>query len=597
MTAVSSYSATGSSYIDGILTGTRWASTSLTFSFPTSSNTYEYSGEATNGFRAFTAVQQDAIRDVLANFSAVSNLTFTEITETSSQHATLRFAESNSPSTAWAYYPSTSAQGGDAWFGSMSLYDNPLVGSYGYLTMLHETGHALGLSHAHESIGGFGTVPLDRDSLEYTVMSYRSYVGGPTTGYTVGSTSYPQTLMMYDIAAIQHMYGADYSTNSTDTTYRWNPLTGEMSLNGVGNGAPAGNRILMTVWDGGGNDTYDLSNYGTGVSINLQPGEWTTTSTAQLSSLGGGHTAVGNIANALLYNDNTASLIENAIGGIGNDTIIGNVVANRLTGGGGNDLLDGGLGSDSAAFSGLTSDYLWIENGDGSWTVTDLRGGSPDGIDTLLHMETLLFIDGSVSLGGAPLPPPPVTNAAPIYTSAAPSISLTEWANNSTSEAANIAHTAADTLWFVDADLTDVHTATAVAQGSGYLGSFSLTDVDDATGSLGWSFSVADNVMDYLRAGQSLTQRYDVTLIDDHGGTAVQTVTVTLIGADDGTVKTAKGGGSKGRGGGNDHADDVHAYIEMQRDQAPAPVFEPDGHGAWQIQAVGHNHFYDGWGG
>ena len=88
MTAVSNYSGTGNSYIDGILTGTRWASTSLTFSFPTSSTYYEYGGEPTNGFRAFTSVQQDAVRDVLANYSAVSNLTFTEITETSSQHAT-----------------------------------------------------------------------------------------------------------------------------------------------------------------------------------------------------------------------------------------------------------------------------------------------------------------------------------------------------------------------------------------------------------------------------------------------------------------------------------------------------------------------------
>ena len=71
----------------------------------------------------------------------------------------------------------------------------------------------------------------------------------------------------------------------------------------------------MTIWDGGGNDTYDFSNYTTNLSVNLQPGSWTTASTAQLANLGNGHTAIGNIANAYLYNNNPASLIENAVGG------------------------------------------------------------------------------------------------------------------------------------------------------------------------------------------------------------------------------------------------------------------------------------------
>ena len=58
--------------------------------------------------------------------------------------------------------------------------------------------------------------------------------------------------------------------------------------------------------DGGGTDTYDFSNYTTGVSVSLQPGGWTTTSTAQLANLGAGHTAIGNIANAYLYHNNPA---------------------------------------------------------------------------------------------------------------------------------------------------------------------------------------------------------------------------------------------------------------------------------------------------
>src|SRR4029079_18733149 len=140
---------------------------------------------------------------------------------------------------------------------------------------------------------------------EYSIMSYRSYIGASVTGgYTNAAYGYAQTLMMYDISAIQNMYGANYTTNSGNTVYKWDPTTGQETINGVAQAAPGGNTIFMTIWDGGGTDTYDFSNYTTSVSINLQPGSWTTASTAQLANLGGGHTAIGNIANAMLYNNN-----------------------------------------------------------------------------------------------------------------------------------------------------------------------------------------------------------------------------------------------------------------------------------------------------
>jgi len=191
MPAVSTVSPTGDASIDAVLSGKQWAVGSLTFSFPSDASFYG-SGEPTNNFESFTAQQQTAVRSILQMYSSVANLTFTEVSESSTQHGDLRYAESDAVSTAWAYYPSTSDAGGDAWFNnSKNYYDNPIKGNYGYLTMMHETGHALGLKHPHEVKGSFGAMPLEHDSLEYTVMSYRSYVGGPTTGYTVGSTSYP----------------------------------------------------------------------------------------------------------------------------------------------------------------------------------------------------------------------------------------------------------------------------------------------------------------------------------------------------------------------------------------------------------------------
>jgi serralysin len=206
--------------------------------------------------------------------------------------------------------------------------------------ILHETGHALGLKHGHE-------FPLalsaDRDSTEYSVMTYRSFPGDDAEGYNNETWGYPQTLMMYDIAGLQSMYGANYGFNAGNSVYTWSATTGEMSINGAGQGAPgngiggSANRVFLTIWDGGGTDTYDMSNYSAGLTIDLRPGEWSTLDPIQLAHLGSGHYARGNVANALLFQGNAASLIENAIGGAGNDLISANQAANQLTGNGGID--------------------------------------------------------------------------------------------------------------------------------------------------------------------------------------------------------------------------------------------------------------------
>lgn len=598
MPATASVNPTGNAYIDGVLYGTKWAVNSLTFSFPTDPSFYGTgygSGENLTGFEAFTATQQAAVRLILSSYSAVINFTFTEITETSSQHADLRYAESDQPSTAWGYYPSTATAGGDTWYNnSKNWYDNPVKGNYAWLTMLHETGHAMGLKHPQDVSGSFGAMPADHDSLEYSVMSYRSYVGGSTSGYTNEAFGYPQTLMMYDIAALQEMYGANYSTNAGNTVYRWDPLTGREYVDGVAQTAPGANRIFMTTWDGGGQDTYDFSNYSTDLKINLQPGAWSTVSAAQLAYLGGGHYATGNIANALLYHGSTASLIENAIGGAGNDVIIGNDAANRLTGGAGNDTLDGGAASDTAVYSGNQSQYHVAENPDGTWTVADLRAGAPDGTDTVNNVEYLQFLDGLRQIGTTPL-----ANQVPMITSGTQSASLTEWTDRSAAEIANTPHTASGAVTFTDANAADTHTASFSAEGAGYLGTFAIeTSSIDTEGTVGWSFSVSDSALDFLKSGQKLTQYYDVNIDDGHGGVAMQTVTVVLNGADDATTKTARGsskGGGHGKGAGNDYAND-HInegqggadHLAVLNDQIPtahSSVVEP-------VQTLDHLHHW-----
>ncbi|MBD2746545.1 M10 family metallopeptidase C-terminal domain-containing protein [Microvirga sp. BT688] len=424
MPAVTTIGSTGDAYIDGLLGNLKWAATDFSYSFPTDASLYgtSYGEGETASFGALNPLQQAAARTALTMVASVANVTFTEIAETATDHADLRFGLSDLPKTAWAYYPSAATEGGDAWFNKSSgAYSKPVKGNYAFLTFIHEIGHSLGLEHPHEA-----GLPADRDSMEYTVMSYRSHIGASTTrGYVNETWGYAQSLMMLDIAALQHLYGANYATNGAGTVYTWSATTGEMFIDGVGQGAPGGNRILLTIWDGGGNDTYDFSNYGTNLKVDLRPGGWTTTATGQLAKLryDGSRLAAGNIANALLHHGDTRSLIENAIGGTGADMIVGNQAANtlkgsagndRLTGAEGNDLLDGGTGSDTAVFGSQRSNYSITQLADGSLQVADLRPGALDGTDILSNIEMVQFSD-RVYLFAELLPPAqPVTTEPPV---------------------------------------------------------------------------------------------------------------------------------------------------------------------------------------
>ena len=508
MPAISSVAPSGIPYVDYVDSGTKWATNSFTYSFPTSASFYTGlnggfygSGEENTGFKAFTAVQQAATTSILNMYSAVANVTFTEIAETSTQSADLRYAESNLPTTAWGYYPSSSPEGGDAWFNNSSgMYNNPVVGNYAWLTIMHETGHLLGLKHPQDVMGSFGAVPANVDLLEYSVMSYRSYTGASTTqGLTNATWSFPTTLMMYDIAALQNMYGANFSTNGGDTVYKWSPSTGQEFINGVAQTAPGGNTIFMTIWDGGGNDTYDFSNYTTNLSVNLQPGAWTTTSTAQLANLGAGHTAIGNIANAYLYENNPASLIENAVGGSGNDKIIGNAANNTLTGGAGNDYIDGVSGINTACYSGPSYDYQVTQNTDGTWTVTDLRAGSLDGTDTLKNIELLQFSDKTVAIGTV-TPPPAV---------AAPSIGSISPDSGSVGDGI----TSANVLMLTGAAVAN--STVKVYDGATLLGS----TIANATGA--WSFATS-----VLSDG---THNFTATAADSSGNTSAASSVMNVI--------------------------------------------------------------------
>ncbi|WP_081851143.1 M10 family metallopeptidase [Bradyrhizobium sp. URHD0069] len=412
--------------IDGLLGGTKWSGT-ITYSFPDSPSDYSANylgnGESTAaGFSAAPFAMQQAISYA---FALISSYTNAPIQFAGTNGADIAIAKSPAANpTSYAYYPASVPAGGDIWFGTAYDYSLAALGNYYFTIALHELGHALGLKHSQET-GGVANVavPAAHDDLEYTVMSYRSYMGGPLTGYTNEAYGHPQTYMANDILALQTLYGANFTTHSENTVYSWNPATGHELINGVaqlapGNGAGgSANRIFETIWDGNGIDTYDMSNYTTAVSINLNPGASSITSATQLAYLGSGHYSAGNIYNAYLYDNDARSYIDNAIGGSGNDTLTGNAIANNFNGGGGNDTLTGGAGNDTivggsgtdvAVFSGAYTSYLIAYNSaTQALTVTDQRSGSPDGTDTVVGVENFRFSDGTFA-GSTFISPPMV---------------------------------------------------------------------------------------------------------------------------------------------------------------------------------------------
>ena len=317
-------------------------------------------------FAPATDLQKEGVRAAMGLVSSYTNLVFVEVTADEAATATFRFAAYGNggsesrfpPNSDGNYNPSDYRSAGDTWLGGNGT--PPSAAFYGtdhFNTIMHEMGHAFGLKHGHDD-GFERTLTADRNDNEFSVMTYASYIGADSEGATearLGSS--PQSYMMYDIAALQAYYGANFSKVGTEAVYTWDATTGQQYINGEAapyTGASETGKILTTVWTQGATATYDLSNFAEGQLADLRPGQWLRFSSAQIADLNSladegtpEYQAQGNVYNALLYQGDTRSLISNVITGSGHDRLIGNDIANRLFAGAGDDTIDGGLGNDT----------------------------------------------------------------------------------------------------------------------------------------------------------------------------------------------------------------------------------------------------------
>lgn len=327
----------------------RGLGTNLTYAF-------RNTGEAgTTGFSHFTEAQKTATRAVLDQFSEYSNLTFTEVNPAGySNNATLLYANyaANDGAGGYGYYPGSRSSGsvsGDVWVNDSNpsrLNQGP--GTWFRHLMMHEIGHTLGLSHPGSYNAGIGqnitydnSAQFQQDSGQYSVMSYFD------AGVTGGPGGFSDTLMLADVTALQLIYGANMTTRTGNTVYGFGSNAGAV-YDFARNTDP-----FLTIWDAGGTDALNTSNYSMAQVIDLRQGQY--------SDIGG---YTHNVAIAL------GAVIERATGGRGADLITGNAAANQLfggdgddslIGGDGNDLLNGGAGSDWMA-GGAGHDVYLVAN-------------------------------------------------------------------------------------------------------------------------------------------------------------------------------------------------------------------------------------------
>lgn len=341
-------------------------------------------------FAVLDEAQKAVVRDAFNYLGSLINVTFTEETLVAGTTSFQFGTNEQESSAAYAYMPQATGKTAQVMlannqssndFASILSGDDDssasgyqiaaadldtLRKSYGWTTLVHEIGHALGLKHpGNYNAGGGGAstpyLPKTLDSRQWTVMSYSGAPAATATSGTGPATSQnPQTLMVYDIAALQFLYG-----KSTDDTYLADFQTTDFSSTWNG---------FQTVWSGNpAGITFDLGDRTNKVIVDMRPGTYSSVSRFNDSGLAFG------------------SQYTSVTTGTGNDVIYAGLYEATIDGGGGN------TDNDTVYLAGTASDYGLTAGADGIATtnpgsVTRKVNGE-DVTLTLSNVEKLKFYD------------------------------------------------------------------------------------------------------------------------------------------------------------------------------------------------------------
>lgn len=327
---------------------------------------------ATFGFSAFSAAQRAAVMRNMELVSDVADIQFVNVPDNGTApgvtNQRIGFYNNNSSNVPyWGVAQDYVMASENVPYGQIYAVNSAVnlfranaqggwtIGESNPRKLMHELLHTIGLDHPGPYNGDTADYESQalfyQDSQQYTVMSY--WLAGVTGADHVadGISYFASTPLLYDVASLQYLYGANMTTRTGDTVYGFHSNAGrevfDLSLHP---------QSVFTIWDAGGRDTLDLSGYATPSQIDLHQGAFMD-------------------AGALTDNLTIAfgAVIEEAIGGAGADRIAGNDSTNRLTGGGGADVF---------VYTGADA-QMWTQRSDGKKMLPDFLADFTSGADRI----------------------------------------------------------------------------------------------------------------------------------------------------------------------------------------------------------------------